>query len=148
MEVIDVTTSWSETAEGLLDRLGYGMDALWAVLYAAQHAALVLALDDPPGDDTLTRVGIDLADALGEVEWARPELARYGIALDLRPETGLDPGVRREQLAGVIAVAGKIARALAVDAGDETLDLDDLTALTRVLSATSAASASLVGVRA
>lgn len=138
---------WADAAQGLVDRLGYGMDALWAVLYAAQHAALVVALDDPPGDDTLTRVGMSVGDALGEVEWARPELARYGITLDLRPDPAADPIQQREQLASVLAVAAKVVRVLTTDAGDETLDTSDVLALGRIAVAVHAASTELVGVR-
>ena len=62
------------------------MDALWALTYAAQGAALHLALLEPLDEDlSLTAAEMDLAEALGELEWARPELAAGGLALDVGP---------------------------------------------------------------
>ena len=74
-----MTLSWTESAQLLVDRVGAGMDALWSLTYAAQGAALQLALLEPLDEDlSLTSAGMDLAEALGELEWARPQLAASG----------------------------------------------------------------------
>lgn len=143
--VVTVATNWDGSIRAVADRLGYGMDALWAVLYAAQHAALALALDDPPGDDRLTRVGMDLADALAEVESVRPELAHHGIALALGTDPDFDPLARRAQLATMITGAGELVRVLTMGNGDEPLDTEDLLGLTRTVVAVAAAYATLTG---
>jgi hypothetical protein len=59
---------------------------------------------------------------------ANSELARHAIAPAPHPDAALGPVGWREQLAAVLAVAAKIARALAVDTGDESLAVDELAA--------------------
>jgi hypothetical protein len=67
--------SWEVTAGRMVDRLGVGLDALWAVLFAAQTAALGLSLAGPLVDEQrLSAVALDLAEAVEELEWARPGL--------------------------------------------------------------------------
>jgi len=81
-----MTVSWTEPARELVDRLGAGMDALWALLFAAQHGALRLALVVPLDDDpSLTEAAVDLGEALEELEWVRPQLPSGGLAVGLGP---------------------------------------------------------------
>jgi hypothetical protein len=78
--------SWTEPARELMDRLGAGMDELWALLFAAQSGALqlalVVALDD---DRSVTEAAVDLGQALEGLEWVRPQLPSGGPAVDLGP---------------------------------------------------------------
>ena len=61
--------SWQVTAGRVMDRLGVGLDALWAVL----SAALGLSLAGPLVDEQpLSTVALDLAEAVEELEWAAP----------------------------------------------------------------------------
>jgi hypothetical protein len=94
--------AWVAPARVVVDRLGIGMDALWAVLYAAQIAALQLAELTPLDEERpLSGAAWDLQEALEELEWVRPELAVHGVALDLdRPLDRID--ACREALAEVL----------------------------------------------
>jgi hypothetical protein len=54
-------------AEEVVDRLGYGPESLWSLLYAAQSAALTLALVEPLDQRlALTAAGDLLGDALDD----------------------------------------------------------------------------------
>lgn len=101
-----MTMSWDPARE-LVGRLGVGMDAVWSLLYAAQTASLRLALVGPvDGDIELTEAGMDLADALGELEWVRPELVELGVAFDPGPAPLTDLARSRDTL--VVLLAGAI----------------------------------------
>ena len=95
--------TWIEPVRVVIDRLGDGFDALWAVVYTGQLAALQLAMHAPPGEGmALSGAAWDLGDALGEIEWVRPELAAHGVAVDLGPAPLDDAGSCRDALAGVL----------------------------------------------
>lgn len=127
-----VAVSWTEPARELVDRLGVGMDALWSLVYAAQTGALRLALVEPLDEDlSLTSAGMDLADALGELEWVRPELAGCSIAVDLGPAPLDDVVACRTSIAGLLAAAVDVVVALLREQGEE-LDAPDVLALARV----------------
>ena len=81
-----MSVSWREPARDLANQLSVGLDALWSLVYAAQSSALELALVGPLDEDlSLTAAGMDLAEALSELEWVRPELATCSVAFDPGP---------------------------------------------------------------
>ena len=126
--------SWEATAGRVVDRLGVGMDALWAVLFAAQTAALLLSLAGPLVDDQpLSTVAMDLVEAVEELEWARPELAAHGVGLDLVPIPDGDLARGRAGLAGLLRVALDVATGLLRDP-DRPLDTAELLAVSRVVT--------------
>ena len=101
-----MTVSWTEPARELVDRLGVGIDALWALVFTAQIGALQLALIDPlDGDLYLTDAANQLADALEELEWARPELTTGGMSIDLGPVPWDDLIAYRSNISGLLAAA-------------------------------------------
>ena len=125
---------WSEPAREVVDRLGAGLDALWAVLFAAQTAALLLSLAGPLVDEQpLSAVAMDLAEAVEELEWARPELAAHGVGLDLTPIPDGDLTQGRAGLAGLLRVALDVATGLLRDP-DQPLDTPELLAVSRVVT--------------
>ena len=80
------------------------------MLFAAQTAALLLSLAGPLVDEQpLSTVALDLAEAVEELEWARPELA------------------------GLLRVALDVATGLLRDP-DQPLDTADLFAVSRVVT--------------
>jgi hypothetical protein len=126
--------SWEVTAERVVDRLGVGLDALWAVLFSAQTAALGLSLAGPLVDEQpLLTVAMDLAEAVEELEWARPELAAHGLSLDLTPIPGGDLAQGRAAVAGLLRVALDVAAGLLRDP-DQPLDTPELLAVARVVT--------------
>ena len=105
--------AWMAPARVVVDRLGIGMDALWAVLYAAQIAALQLAELTPLDEERpLSGAAWDLQEALEELEWVRPELATHGVALDLGPAPLDRIDACREALAEVLQVALRVVAAM------------------------------------
>ena len=130
--MVVVTVSWTQPAQELVDRLGIGMDALWSLIYAAQVGALSLALVEPLDEDlSLTEAGMDLADALGELEWVCPELTAGSVAVDLGPAPLDDVSACRAAIAGLLAAAVDVVVALLREQGEE-LDTPDLLAVARV----------------
>lgn len=138
-----MTVSWDPARE-LVGRLGSGLDAVWSLLYAAQNAALRLALVDNERLVELTEAGMDLTDAVSELEWARPDLADNGIAYDPGPAPNDGVLRSRETVALLIAAGRDLVVALlrqdeelAAAQGDtatpgESLTLDEVLALARV----------------
>lgn len=127
-----MAVSWMQPARELVERLGVGMDALWSLVYAAQSGALRLALVEPLDEDlSLTSAGMDLAEALGELEWVRPELATCSIALDLGPARLDDVIGCRASVTGLLAAAVDVIVALLRGQGEE-LDTPEVLALGRV----------------
>jgi hypothetical protein len=126
--------SWQVTAGRVVDRLGVGLDALWAVLFAAQTAALLLSLAGPLVDEQpLSAVALDLAEAVEELEWARPELTAHSVGLDLASIPGGDRAQGRAALAGLLRVALGVATGLLRDP-DQALDAAELLAVARVVT--------------
>ena len=126
--------SWEVTAGRVVDRLGVGLDALWAVLFAAQTAALLLSLAGPLVDEQpLSAVAMDLAEAVEELEWARPELAAHGLSLDLAPLPDGDLAQGRAALAGLLRVALGMTAGLLRDP-EQPLDTAELLAVSRVVT--------------
>lgn len=110
------------------------MDALWAVLFAAQATALLLSLAGPLVDEQpLSTVGLDLAEAVEELEWARPELAARSVGLDPAPIPGGDLAQDRAALAGMLRVALGLAAGLLRDPS-QPLDTAELLAVSRVVT--------------
>lgn len=128
-----MAVSWTLPARELVDRLGVGMDALWSLLFAAQSGVLRLALVDPlDADLSLTEAGMDIADALGELEWVRPELAACSIAVDLGPARLDDVIACRTSITGLLSAAVEVTAGLLGGQGEE-LDTPDVLALGRVV---------------
>ena len=132
MEVVAVTVSWTEPTHELVDRLGVRMDALWSLIYAAQSGALRLALVEPLDEDlSLTAVGMDLAEALSELEWVRPELAGCSVAFDPGPAPLDEVTACRASITGLLAAAVDVIVGLLRRQGEE-LDTPDVLAVARV----------------
>lgn len=128
-----MTVSWTGPARELVDRLGAGVDALWSLAYSAQSGALRLATVEPLDEDfALSEAAMDLADALGEIEWARPELTGVAITVDLGPPCWDDVIAYRDAIAGLLAAAIDVVVALLRDPAEE-LDTPDVLALARVV---------------
>lgn len=145
VEVVVVTVSWTHSAEELVDRLGVGMDALWSLVYAAQSGALQLALVEPLDEDlSLTAAGMDLAEALGELEWVRPELASGSVVVDPGPAPLDDVSACRASIAGLLAAAVDVVVALLREHGEE-LDTPDVLAVARVAHLVGAAYTRVTG---
>ena len=131
-----MTVSWTEPARELVDRLGVGMEALWSLVFSAQDGALRLAMVEPLDEDfALSDAGVGLADALAELEWARPELAA-GISVELGPVRWDDVIAYRQAIAGLLAAALEVVADLLRSA---ELDTPDVLALARVIHLVSAA---------
>jgi hypothetical protein len=129
-----MAVSWTEPARELVNRIGIGMDALWSLVFAAQTAVLQLALVEPLDDDaSLTSAGMDLAEALDELEWARPELAGCSLAVDLGPARLDDVIACRSAVEGLLAAAVGVVVALAREE-EEELDTPDLLAVARCVN--------------
>ena len=143
--MVVVAVSWTQAARELVDRVGVGMDAVWSLVYAAQsgvlHLALVEALDK---DLSLTSAGMDLADALGELEWVRPELAANSLALDLGPARRDAVNECRSAVAGLMTAALEVAAGL-LDGQGEELATAEVLALGRVVHRVGSASTRVSG---
>ena len=144
-----MTVSWTEPARELVDRLGVGLDALWAMVFTAQIGALQLALIDPlDGDMVLTDAATQLAEALEELEWVRPELTLGGMSIDLGPVPWDDLIDYRSNISGLLAAAiDVIAELLRTSApgGSSRLDPGELLAVTRVVHLVSGAYQLVIG---
>lgn len=112
------------------------MEALWSLVFSAQDGALRLAMVEPLDEDfALSDAGVGLADALAELEWARPELAA-GISVELGPVQWDDVIAYRQAIAGLLAAALEVVADLLRSA---ELDTPDVLALARVVHLVSAA---------
>jgi hypothetical protein len=132
VEVVVMAVSWTQPAQELVDRLRVGLDALWSLIYAAQSGALQLALVEPLDEDlSLTTAGMDLAEALSELEWVRPELAACSVAFDPGPAPLDDVTACRATIADLLTTAVDVLVGLLRGQGEE-LDTPDLLALARV----------------
>ena len=70
----------------LVDGASLDLSGVWSLLYAAQRAALRLALDAGLDRDlSLTLAATDLGEALEELEWHHHDLPAGAAALDLGP---------------------------------------------------------------
>ena len=151
---------WTEPARELVDRLGVGLDALWALVFTAQIGALQLALIDPlDGDLVLTDAATQLAEALEELEWVCPELTLGGMSIDLGPVPWDDLIAYRSNISGLLAAAIDVIAELlrtstptnasiAVSnhpAGGTQLDPAELLAVTRVVHLVSGAYQLVIG---
>ena len=88
-------------------------------------------------DFALSDVGIALAEALAELEWARPELAA-GVSIDLGPVPWDAVISYRHSIADLLAAAIEVVAGLLRDHAAE-LDTTDVLALTRVVHLVAAA---------
>lgn len=127
-----MTLLWEDLSSELIDRLGIGMEAIWALVRAAQSGALALALVEPlDGDLSLSDAAGVLGDALEELELLRPELAAGGVAGELGP-------VPLDGLSGYrTAIAGLLGTALDVVVimlREQDLDTPELLGLATVAS--------------
>lgn len=137
-----MTGSWTESARELVDRLGIGLEALWSLLFSAQAGALRLATVEPLDQDfALSDAGIALADALAELEWARPELAA-GVSVELGPVPWNDVIAYRQGVAGLLSAALDVVAELLRSA---ELDTPDVLALARIVHLISAAHERVTG---
>ena len=149
-----MTVSWTEPARELVDRLGVGLDALWAMVFTAQIGALQLALIDPlDGDMVLTDAATQLAEALEELEWVRPELTLGGMSIDLGPVPWDDLIAYRSNISGLLAAAIDVIAELlrtstpatSTPGGSSRLDPGELLAVTRVVHLVSGAYQLVIG---
>jgi hypothetical protein len=132
--------SWTEPARELMDRLGAGMDELWALLFAAQSGALqlalVVALDD---DRSVTEAAVDLGQALEGLEWVRPQLPSGGPAVDLGPARFEDVPACRAGIAGLLTAAVEVVVSMLREHTEE-LDTPELLAVARAVTLVGSAS--------
>ena len=149
-----MTVSWTEPARELVDRLGVGLDALWAMGFTAQIGALQLALIDPlDGDMVLTDAATQLAEALEELEWVRPELTLGGMSIDLGPVPWDDLIAYRSNISGLLAAAIDVIAELlrtstpasSIPVGTLRLDAAELLAVARVVHLVSGAYQLVIG---
>jgi len=110
-----VTVSWTQAAEVLVRHSDLGVEGVWTLTRAAQHALLTLALDARRDSDlSLTLASMDLGEVLEELEWADPDLPGRAATVDLGPTpSGGDGGCRAAVavlLAGCLDTAACLLR--------------------------------------
>ena len=109
-----------------------GMEGLWSLIYAAQRGVLRLALDPHLDRDlSLTFAAIDLGEAIGELEWAYPQLPATSPAVDLGPASVARVDECREALAALLSRALEVAAGIVRD--DRDLGSADALAVARVI---------------
>ena len=109
-----------------------GMEGLWSLIYAAQRGVLRLALDPHLDRDlSLTYAAIDLGEAIGELEWAYPQLPATSPAVDLGPASAARVKDCREALAALLNRALEVAAGIVCD--DLDMDSVDALAVARVI---------------
>jgi hypothetical protein len=109
-----------------------GMEGLWSLIYAAQRGVLRLALDPHLDRDlSLTYAAIDLGEAIGELEWAYPQLPATSPAVDLGAASSARVDECREALAALLSRALELAAEIVRDGND--LDTADALAVARVI---------------
>lgn len=124
----------AEPVRDMVARLGAGVEALWAVLFAAQNGALTLALLTPmEAERSFTAVAVDLAEALGELEWVHPKLTRSGIAIDLGAAAVSDESAGTDILAELLRVGVRVVSGMLREPTTE-LDTPELLALARTVT--------------
>lgn len=138
-------STWVSPALVLAERLGPGIAALWAMLFAVQIGTHQLALSTPIDDDRpLSGAAWNLQEALEELEWVCPELATDGVAIDLGPPPFEHPEACREALAEVL----DFSLGLVVARLGDTVDVRDVAedvALARTITLLASAQAYLTG---
>lgn len=126
-----MTTSWRQSAQVLVERC-VGMEGLWSLIYAAQRGVLRLALDPHLDRDlSLTYAAIDLGEAVGELEWAYPQLPARSPAVDLGPVSAARAEECRETLAALLSRALEVAAGIVCE--DRDLGSAEALAVTRVI---------------
>ena len=109
-----------------------GMEGLWSLMYAAQHGVLRLALDPHLDRDlSLTFAAIDLGEAIGELEWAYPQLPATSPAVDLGRASADGAEECREALAALLSRGLEVAAGIVRE--DRDLDSADALAVARVI---------------
>src|SRR5665647_1515821 len=79
-----MTTLWAQPAGVLIEQADPGWEGIWALTFAAGHAAINLSLAVPLGASVeLTYAAMDFREAQDELEWARPDLPRRCAAVNL-----------------------------------------------------------------
>jgi hypothetical protein len=124
---------WAEPARTVVAEAPPALEGLWSAIYAAENAALWLALADPAvGDPRCSEAAADLCEALGELEWVQPDVMA-GAVIDLGPVTPLDDfGVCLAQTAGVLRGIVELAGEV-VGVGGEHLGVSELVAVSRAV---------------
>ena len=138
-------TAWVFPARALAEGLGPGLEAVWAMIFAAQTATLQLAQITPLDDDRpLSAAAWELEQALEELERVRPELSVNGLALDLGPPPLEAAQPCREAVAGLIGAALGMLTARLPDGGNGR-DVTELLALARAATLVATARHGLTG---
>ncbi len=124
-------------AEEVVERLGYGPESLWSLLYAAQAGALTLALVEPLDQRlALTAAGDLLGDALDELEDGYFAICP-ALGAEL-PEPQLDQlGTYRLAIVALLVASVEVVR----EQVDSSLETRALLSLSHILHLTSSASA-------
>lgn len=110
---------------------------MWSLVFSAQGGALRLATVEPLDEEfALSDAAIGLAEALAELEWARPELAA-GVSIDLGAVPWDAVISYRQSIAGLLVAAIEVVAGLLREHAAE-LDTPDVLALARACPAGSA----------
>ena len=130
MAAADAMT-WPEPVRIVTDRLGDGIEALLALLFSAELAALGLSVHTPVSEEGgLSRAAWSLAEAREELEWVRPGLAAHGVAIDLGPAPAGEWSACRDALASVLRLGVGVVTGMLRD-HVEDLDTAELLAVAR-----------------
>lgn len=120
------TYGWSPRAAVLAEHSAAGLDGLWTLLQAAEIALIRLGSDSRISPHVLN-AGLDVREALGELDWLHPELEGSAVTADLGPQgSGEDPRpVVRALLAAALVRCSGLAR-------ERRLSAEELAMLGRV----------------
>ena len=127
-----MTTLWAQPAGVLIEQADPGWEGIWALTFAAGHAAINLSLAVPLGASVeLTYAAMDFREAQDELEWARPNLRATAAAVRLGHVRDVDDAVEARAILDQLAAAA-LDRAAAL--AEVELDLSDQAALSRVMA--------------
>ena len=130
-----MTTMWAVPTQALIDRAPDTMPGLWSLLATACAATSSLSRVPPLDDDlSLTTASHDLLEAMGELEWARPQLPVQGVVIDLGPAPIDDVLGCRAAIASLIIKALRVMAQLLDDPGTTTGEVMSLTRVLQLLS--------------
>jgi len=126
-----MTTLWARPAGVLIEQADPGWEGIWALTFAAGHAAINLSLAVPLGLSVeLTYAAMDFREAQDELEWARPDLPRRCAAVNLGQVHPTEGEAGARAVIDLLATAA-LERAVALATTD--LEIPDLLCLVRVM---------------